>query len=174
MQRLTKGRPRGIVKITKPVEFTAMKVSQRCEYGLRALFELAQVAGTGPLRIQEIARRQKIPRNFLANLLVQLKRGRFVQSRKGPDGGYFLARPARDIVVGEVVRFIDGPIGPISCVGRDSADRCPTFADCGYFPVWKRVHEAVAAIVDHTTIEDLVEERRQSEARRQKVLMYHI
>lgn len=151
-----------------------MKISQRCEYALRALFELGRAAGDGSIRIDEIARRQKIPRNFLANLLVQLKRGRFVQSRKGPEGGYFLARPARDIVVGDVVRFVDGPLGPISCVGNRSGDRCPTFADCGYFPLWSRVHEAVSAIVDGTTVEDLIEEQRRADARRQKVLMYHI
>jgi len=151
-----------------------MRISQRCEYALRALFELACRANDGPVRIDDIARGQKVPRNFLANLLVQLKRGRFVQSRKGPEGGYFLARPARQIIVGDVVRFIDGPIGPIQCVGPAAGDRCDVFEGCGYFPLWRRVHEAVAGIIDHTTVEDLVEEQRRKAAARQKVLMYHI
>ncbi|MGH7820776.1 MAG: RrF2 family transcriptional regulator, partial [Candidatus Binatia bacterium] len=101
-----------------------MKISQRCEYALRAVLELARRAEEGPIRIDEIARRQRIPRNFLANLLVQLKRGRFVQSKKGPEGGYYLAQPARQILVGELVRFIDGPIGPIQCVNRTGAEKC--------------------------------------------------
>jgi Rrf2 family cysteine metabolism transcriptional repressor len=151
-----------------------MRISQRCEYALRALFELARRAEEGPVRIEEIARAQKIPKNFLANLLVQLKRGRFVQSRKGPEGGYFLSRPPRQITVGEVVRFLDGPIGPIQCVARPGAERCPTFPGCGLFPLWKRLHEALAGLVDRTSIADLVEEERRANAEREKILMYHI
>jgi Rrf2 family protein len=150
-----------------------VRISQRCEYGLRALLELAGRADEGPIRIEEIARRQRIPKNFLANLLVQLKRGRFVHSKKGPEGGYYLARAPRQITVGEVVRFIDGPIGPIGCVNQVAAESCP--ADpCGYLPVWKRVRDAVAEIIDGTTIADVLEQSRRAAAAREKVLMYHI
>src|ERR1700745_2368493 len=95
-----------------------MRISHRCEYALRALLELAKQSGEGPIRIEEIARLQTIPKKFLANLLVQLKRGRFVESQKGPEGGYYLAVPARQIKLGDVVRLIDGPIAPIQCVSR--------------------------------------------------------
>lgn len=151
-----------------------MRVSQRCEYALRALFELARRPDAGAVRIEEIARAQQIPRNFLANLLVQLKRGHFVQSRKGPEGGYFLSRPAHEIVIGDVVRWVDGPLGPIGCVARADGDRCPTVPGCGFLPLWKRVHEAVAGVVDQTTLDAVVEEARQIEAARGRVLMYHI
>ena len=151
-----------------------MKISQRCEYALRALFELARRAGDGPVRIEEIARAQQIPKNFLANLLLQLKRGHFVQSRKGPDGGYFLARAAREIVVGDVVRWIDGPLGPISCVSQADDSRCPTVPGCGFLPLWKRVHDAVAAVVDESTIESVLAEARQAEAAREQILTYQI
>jgi Rrf2 family protein len=151
-----------------------MRVSHRCEYGLRALLELAKSSGEGPIRIEEIARRQTIPKQFLANLLVQLKRGRFVQSKKGPEGGYYLARPARQINVGEVLRFIDGPIAPIRCVSRTLGERCEIGGRCGFFPLWRRVRDAVAEIVDHTTIADVVEEQEREEAASATALMYHI
>lgn len=151
-----------------------MRISRRCEYGLRALLEMGKRADEGPLHIDDIARQQRIPRNFLANLLVQLKRGRFVDSKKGPDGGYYLARPARDIRVGEVVRFIDGPIAPIACVAGVVGDKCEIGGRCGFLPLWKRVRDAVAEIVDHTTVADVVDEERRAAASRDKVLMFHI
>ncbi len=151
-----------------------MRISHRCEYALRALLELAKSSGEGPVRIEAIARRQTIPKKFLANLLVQLKRGRFVQSKKGPEGGYYLAVPARQIKLGEVVRFIDGPIGPIQCVSETLGERCEIGGRCGYFPVWKRVRDAVAQIVDGTTVADVLEEQEREEAARAKTLMYHI
>ncbi len=151
-----------------------MRVSHRCEYGLRALLELAKSSDEGPIRIEEIARRQTIPKQFLANLLVQLKRGRFVQSKKGPEGGYYLARPARQINVGEVVRFIDGSVAPIQCVSRTMGERCEIGLRCGFFPLWRRVRDAVAEIIDHTTIADVVEEQLREEAAGAKALMYHI
>lgn len=151
-----------------------MRVSFRCEYALRALLELGKRPNEGPMRIDEIARRQSIPRNVLANLLVQLKRGRFVQSKKGPDGGYFLARAPRQIIVGEVVRLIDGPVSPIQCVNQVGSEKCVMGEQCGFLPLWRRVREAVTEIVDHTTIADVLEEQRRAAADREKVLMFHI
>jgi Rrf2 family transcriptional regulator, cysteine metabolism repressor len=153
-----------------------MRVSHRCEYALRALLELAKCADQGPIRIDEIAKRQSIPKKFLANLLVHLKRGHFVQSKKGPDGGYYLARPARHIKVGEVVRAIDGPIAPIQCVSRTLGERCEMGCEmggrCAYFPLWRRVRDAVAEIVDQTTISDVLDEQTRTVT--EKVSMYHI
>jgi Rrf2 family protein len=151
-----------------------MKISNRCEYTLRALLELAKQSGHGPVRIEVIARRQMIPKKFLANLLVQLKRGHFVHSKKGPEGGYYLARPARQIVVGEVVRYIDGSIAPIQCVSRTLGQKCEINGRCGYFPLWKRVRDAVAEIVDKTTVADVLEEQQRHATASQDGPMYHI
>ncbi|MBI2964198.1 MAG: Rrf2 family transcriptional regulator [Deltaproteobacteria bacterium] len=151
-----------------------MRISHRCEYALRALLELAKSSQEGPVRIEDIARRQTIPKKFLANLLVQLKRGRFVQSKKGPEGGYYLARSARQIMVGDVVRFIEGPLGPIQCVNRTTGERCEIGTRCGFLPLWKRVRDAVAEIVDRTTIADVLAEQEREAAASAKVLMYHI
>jgi len=151
-----------------------MRISHRCEYALRALLELAKSVEAGPIRIEDIAKRQLVPKKFLANLLVQLKRGRFVHSKKGPEGGYYLARPPRQITVGEVVRFVDGPVAPIHCVSRALGEKCEIGGRCGYFPLWKRVRDAVAEIVDRTTVADVLEEQEREAAASAKVLMYHI
>src|SRR5688500_1052220 len=146
-----------------------MRISHRCEYALRALLELARSAevGAGPVRIDDIARRGVIPRKFLANVLVHLKRGHFVESKKGPEGGYYLARPARQIPIGEVVRFVEGPIAPIACVSPARGEKCVIAGRCGYRPLWRRVREAVAEIVDGTTLEQVLEEARQNELEEQ-------
>jgi Rrf2 family transcriptional regulator, cysteine metabolism repressor len=151
-----------------------MRISHRCEYALRALLELARSSQEGPVRIEDIARRQSIPKKFLANLLVQLKRGRYVESKKGPDGGYYLARAARQINVGEVVRYIDGPIAPIHCVSRTLGEKCEIGGRCGYFPLWKRVRDAVAEIVDGTTVADVLAEQEREAAAGARAPMYHI
>ena len=135
---------------------------------------MAEHVDEGPLRIEEIARRQRIPKNFLANLLVPMKRARLVQSKKGPEGGYFLSRPARRITVGEVLRLIDGPVSPIQCVSPELGEKCEMGGDCGYFPLWQRVRDAVAEIVDHTTVADVLDEHRRNVATRGRPNMYHI
>ncbi len=151
-----------------------MKVSHQSEYALRALLELAKQSGRGPVRIDEIAKQQMIPRKFLANLLVQLKRGHFVQSKKGPEGGYYLARAPRQIVIGDVLRFLDGPIAPILCVSRTLGERCEIGSRCGYFPLWRRVRDAVAEIVDKTTVADVLDEQQRRVRASQAGPMYHI
>src|SRR5258708_19994069 len=121
-----------------------MRISHGCAYPRRALLEIAQPGGQGPIRIEEIARRQEIPKKFLANLLVQLKRGRFVQSKKGPEGGYYLALSARQIKIGDVVRFVDGPIAPIQCVSRTLGEPCEIAGPFSYFPLCNRAPHPLA------------------------------
>ena len=96
-----------------------MSVSSKCYYALRAVYALADHAGPEPLKIAEIAEREQIPIRFLEVILNQLKGGGFVQSRRGAEGGYRLARPADQLTVGEIMRYIDGPIAPVDCVQPD-------------------------------------------------------
>ena len=135
-----------------------MRVSQKCQYALRAVFELARRGEGGPVKISEIAGAQAIPPRFLEVILSQLKQGGFVESRRGAEGGYLLARPAHAITVGELIRFIDGPIGPVGCFEEDSTERCELRGQCVFSEMWKKAHEAVCGVYDSTTIHDLVEE----------------
>jgi Rrf2 family protein len=122
-----------------------MKISVKAEYALEAIFDLAVEGGTEPVRIADIAKRRKIPQKFLELILSNLKQGGFVESRRGADGGYLLAKPAAQISVGEVIRHIDGPVERRSEGG-------------GFEDFWGRVDQAVSAIVDRTSFQQLADE----------------
>src|SRR5579871_4568957 len=86
-----------------------MNISVKGEYALQAIFDLASQRAGEPVKIADIARRQKIPQKFLELILAGLKQAGFVESRRGAEGGYLLARPAESLTVGEVLRFVEGP-----------------------------------------------------------------
>jgi Rrf2 family cysteine metabolism transcriptional repressor len=129
-----------------------MNVSVKGEYALQAIFDLAIHSGRNPVRIAEIAARQTIPQKFLELILAGLKQGGFVESRRGAEGGYLLARPADAITVGEVLRFVDG-----QAVGKKR--RASPFSG-----MWRQVDEAVSGIVDHTTFAEIARNWREFQA----------
>ena len=137
-----------------------MLISQKCQYALRAVFELARHYGQGPVRIADIAERQAIPPRFLEVILGELKQGGIVASRRGAEGGYMLARRPQQLTVGEVIRFVSGPLGPVECLTGQARQACPLRGNCVFMPMWQRAREAVSAIYDHTTFLDLIEEDR--------------
>jgi len=142
-----------------------MDVSQKCQYALRALFELAKIDNGALTTASWIARKQDIPERFLGLIMNELAHGGFIQSRRGVKGGFTLARTPDQITVGSVVRFIDGPIGPVSCVRELRAD-CALAGDCAFIDFWRRVRDAVSSVYDQTTLQDLVAEETHSRANR--------
>ena len=137
-----------------------MNVSQKCQYGLRAIFELAKRQGLGPTTIGQIAETQAIPPRFLELILGQLRQGGFVESRRGIHGGYLLAVCPGTLSVGEIIRFIDGPLAPVRCIAGDKKKDCPLYGSCAFLSTWKRAEDAVAKVYDETTFEDLMNEER--------------
>jgi Rrf2 family protein len=137
-----------------------MAISQKCQYGLRAVFELARRHGSGPIRIGEIAEAQAIPPRFLELILGELKQSGFVQSRRGVRGGYFLAVAPNEITVGQVIRFIEGPIAPIACLADTRKPDCPLHGRCAFMAMWERARDAVEKVYDNTTLQDLIDEER--------------
>lgn len=125
-----------------------MHISVKGEYALQAIFDLASHTSGGPVRIADIARRQKIPQKFLELILAALKQGGFVESRRGAEGGYMLARPADSIMVGEVLRFIEGS-QPKAHGGRRKPET--PFTD-----MWGLVDDGISRIIDHTSFADLI------------------
>ena len=138
-----------------------MLISQKCQYALRALFELAKREGDGPIRIADVARVQAIPPRFLEVILAQMKQGGFVHSQRGNRGGYSLARPADEVTVGDVIRFVEGPLGPVICAMGSTEKECPLYGGCVFLPMWEKVRDAVAGVYDNTTLKDLVEQEAQ-------------
>lgn len=130
-----------------------MNISVKSEYALQAIFDLAAQPPGEPVKIADIARRQKIPQKFLELILAGLKQGGFVESRRGAEGGYRLAKAADQITVGEVLRFVEERKKP----SRNQPD---AFTD-----LWKRVDAAVSAVIDRTTFAELVRRWNESQTR---------
>lgn len=140
-----------------------MMLSQKCQYGLRAVLELAKRMGDGPVRIAEIAKNQAIPTRFLEVILNQLKQGGFVESRRGSAGGYLLSRSPATFSVGEIIRFIEGPLSPVQCLTHTSDEECPLKIGCAFLPLWEKVKSTVEDIYNSATFEDLVQKERIAE-----------
>ena len=137
-----------------------MTVSAKCYYALRAIYALAEYRGAAPMKAGEIAEKQHIPIKFLEAILSQLKGGGFVNSRRGAEGGYLLARKPEELTIGQVIRFIDGPVAPVDCVSQSRPKDCEYPGHCPFFGFWGRVRQAIADVVDQTTFADLIQENR--------------
>ena len=141
-----------------------MTISVKAEYALQAILDLAMQPPTQPVKIAEIARRQKIPQKFLELILVGLKQAGFVESRRGAEGGYLLSRRPEQLTVGEVLRFVEGP--------QQGKGRARRKAETAFSDMWKRVDSAVAGILEKTTFAELV--RTWNEKQRQYVQNWEI
>lgn len=145
-----------------------MIVSQRGQYAVRAVFELAKRYGEGPVTAACIAEAEHIPVRFLENILAQLRQAGIVESVRGKEGGYRLRRAPRDVTVGDVIRVIEGPITDIDCTparrgGRSSSgagNECPLRTGCVLLPMWVQAHQAMMEVFDAADFEHLVEQER--------------
>jgi Rrf2 family protein len=134
-------------------------LSQRAKYGLKAMLALARQTGSDPLLVADLARQESIPQKFLELILLQLRNQGLVQSKKGPGGGYLLLQPAEAITLGRVIRILDGPLAQVPCASVTAYRQCLDCADensCGVRLVMKQVRDATSAILDHTTLADVV------------------
>ena len=141
-----------------------MVLSQRTQYAVRAVLELAKRSGAGPVKASKIASSQYIPLRFLENILGQLRQAGVVDSHRGKEGGYALARSASEISVGEVIRLIQGPLSAVECADVASGRDCSLRAGCVLLPMWEKAHEAMMDVYDGTTFADLVEQERTAAA----------
>jgi Rrf2 family protein len=138
-------------------------LSSRTKYATRALLDLTLHQECGPVLIHDIAERQNIPVKFLEQILLTLKQQGFVDSRKGRGGGYFLAKTPQAITLGAVVRALDGPLAPMSCVSVSGYMECGCrdAATCGLRTVWQEARNALSEVLDQTTFAD-IQQRQQA------------
>lgn len=135
-----------------------MKISKRGEYGMRALIALASLPDpAGVMQIKQIAASEKIPVKFLEQILLTLKNAGLVKSRMGSGGGYYLGKSAQQITLGQIIRILDGPLAPIPCVSQTAYEKCgcPDEETCGLRLVMLDVRNAIANILDFTTLADV-------------------
>lgn len=137
-----------------------MKLSTRGEYATRAVLELSIHYGVGRLHIREISQAQDIPLRFLEQILLALKRQGLLRSKKGPNGGYSLAKDPDKISVADVIRVMDGPLAPIDCVSVTAHEACPRENFCGLKWLWKDVRDAIAEILERTTFQEIADKTR--------------
>ncbi|MFK9091477.1 RrF2 family transcriptional regulator [Bacillus salipaludis] len=133
-----------------------MKVSSRGEYALRALICLG-AKNKNLVNIEEISEKTLVPANYLEQILLQLKRNGYVQSKRGVNGGYKLSRNPNDIIIGEVIRNLEGPLAPMGCVSITSYESCPLEEGCLLKPLWALIRDKIAELLDNTTLYDLLE-----------------
>lgn len=138
-----------------------MRLSKRGEYGLRAMIMLAEPAPSkispAMMQIKEISEREQISSKFLEQILLALKNAGLLHSKMGIGGGYYLARPASEITLGQIFRVLDGPVAPIRCVSQMAYESCgcPDEETCGLRLVMGDVRKAIADILDNTSLADV-------------------
>lgn len=141
-----------------------MKISTKGEYALRALIILGQ-RPNAVMPIADISENTLVPVSYMEQILLHLKKLGYVKSKRGVQGGYSLRMPAEQIVIGEVIRRVEGPLAPMGCVSVTAYDPCPLEAGCLLKPLWALIRDTVAHLLERTTLDDLLQQRIQTERR---------
>ena len=144
-----------------------MRMSSASEYALLALLTIGQ-HGDAWCKRQEITDRYDIPGPFLEQILRKLSAAGFVVSRRGAEGGSRLARPASAIAIADVMRAMDGPLAPTRSVSENFYQPSPLEASAAFHELFRRVRDAIAAILEQTTLEDILERERRHHVRRRR------
>ena len=152
-------------------------LSKKTKYGLQALIALARKHGEGPVLIATLAKEEDIPIKFLELILLDLKNSGILDSKKGPGGGYLLSRPPAKITMGSVIRLMEGPLAPLPCASETAYRPCEECKDvecCGIRIVMREVRDAIAEILDCTTLQDVVQKVDAVKRTKDEVLSYDI
>jgi Rrf2 family protein len=152
-------------------------ISKKTKYGLKALLYLARQYDNGPILIADLAREENIPKKFLEAILLALKNNGILQSKKGKGGGYYLGRHPSKITFGQAIRIMEGPLAPVPCVSETAyakCSECENEVTCGIRLVMKDVRDAIARILDGTSLADALEKVNSAEEAEKGVLNFCI
>jgi len=149
-----------------------MKLSTRSRYGIRALIDIALNINGRPVLLRDVARRQEISTMYLEHLITPLISAGIVRSTRGAKGGVWLARPAREISLSEIVQLLEGSMAPVECV--DDTNYCPRVDSCVTREIWINLKKAITGVLDATTLEDLAERHKQKLVEAPASGMYYI
>ncbi|HTP33562.1 MAG TPA: Rrf2 family transcriptional regulator, partial [Candidatus Acidoferrales bacterium] len=130
----------------------------KTQYGLKAMLALTRRYRQGPVLIATLSREESIPLKFLEAILLKLKTRGLLESKKGKGGGYHLSRPPSTITLGSVIRMIEGPLAPLPCASETAfkpCDECKDIENCGTRIIMRQVRDAMASVLDSTTLADL-------------------
>jgi len=135
-----------------------MRMSTKAQYAVRALVSLNLYGDGGPVTLRDIAVREEISLTYLEQLFVKLRRCGVVRSVRGPGGGYLLARPAREILVDQIVDSVEETLVPVSCMDKEGRCQCTT--QCVTHSVWQGLGERIRAFLSSISLEDLTQEAK--------------
>lgn len=144
-----------------------MKLSTKTRYGIRAVVELAENYGKGPIQLKMISKDQDISIKYLEQIISLLKSAGIVSSSRGAKGGYFLARPPNQIKLSECFNCLEGPVFTVECV--ENQNYCKKNKNCVAREVWAEIEKAIIAVLDSVTLQDMV-----NKAKKNKPLVYQI
>ena len=139
-----------------------MKISTKGRYGLRAAIDLALNGGEQAVSINEIALRQQLSESYLEQLMAKMRKADIVKSVRGAQGGYKLARPAKDISVGDVLRSLEGDLRPVDCSALMNEGGCSGSDICITKYVWSRIDESINDTVNSITLQDLIDRNKKT------------
>ena len=156
-----------------------MRLSKKGEYAVRALVEIGLESQSRPnsfIQISTVAERTNIPEKFLEQILLALRNGGVLKSKRGVEGGYSLAKTPADITLGEVIRLLDGPLAPIPCVSKAAYERCscPDEETCGLRIAMQQVRDAIAGILDNYHLDRLLQDVEKHRASRKTEWQFEI
>lgn len=139
-----------------------MRLSTKTRYGTRAVLDIAMHGGNGPVTLNEIAKRQDVSKKYVGHIVNQLQTAGILESVRGPQGGYMLARPPKQIRLGEIIRALNGSMAPVQCVERPAF--CSRSKKCATQEVWTTLKERVDDLIDGVTLADLVKRQKKLDA----------
>jgi len=139
-----------------------VKLSTRTRYGIRAVLELAENYGNGPLQLKIIAQRQKISVKYLEQLMAVLRSAGFVRSIRGSKGGYLLAKAPEQIKLSDIFHCLEGPVVTVECVENESY--CTRTNDCIARQIWAELHKSVIGVLQSITLQNLVDRAKHNKA----------
>lgn len=137
-----------------------MKISTKGRYALRIMLDLASSGSEEPVRVKDIAKRQEISVKYMEQIITILSKAGYLQSSRGPQGGYRLSREPKDYTVGMILRLTEGNLAPVACLEQGPME-CPRSSNCVTLRLWRELDAAISGVVDRYTLEDLLQWQRE-------------
>ncbi|MCX7788742.1 MAG: Rrf2 family transcriptional regulator [Spirochaetes bacterium] len=131
-----------------------MKLSTRTRYGLRFMYQLALQYNQGPIQLSEIAKTENVSEKYLGQIVIHLRATKLIQSHRGAQGGYFLAKPPNRITVYEVVQALEGDVSVVGCT--ENPESCERSGECAATEVWKILSDAIRKTLENISLEDMI------------------
>ncbi|MDP3998281.1 MAG: Rrf2 family transcriptional regulator [bacterium] len=134
-----------------------MKITSKSHYGVQVMADLAKFWGKGPISLSTISQNERIPHDYLEQLMIPLRRYGLVKAKRGTRGGYLLSREPRKITLKEIIQALEGDMAPVVCVAKGGKVLCPTEKSCGSKKVWQKVQKNILQALNAINLKEVLE-----------------